>query len=439
MAPGRTYVLPREALDVDNLFHARVSTTCGIVERVLCALKLPGIASEKITISFYPTVRQIHALQFARSFEVSGKYKVSGVAYTIHATEVWGTGISSGSKDGISFYSTFQGSPSELNITTSLGIKRGKHLSRGTFRLTDCPVINAASIIGRSYTGNVRVRRVVIPTFRLRTGVQMMFKYHFDSADKADGETTTTSHLAAEFKALKRIPSSAFAEVKRDLDDFLLLASFASRYRCICPSWSYSDDGSSHVEHFYQNIAMPNGHIPSLNETLIDVQFFPKFIRKAYGFYSRNSQTDLLDNAIFALVNEHASLEDRFTRVFTGLQSLLWFVYRNEGRTKDRVPIKELFKAFSARYDVKFDDLWPLFDKALGPSLYDIRNSIAHGEFLDPRKSIVVSCAQENLNWTVERMLLTILEWPIERSKVTSEFLRGLSKAHDWAAFRSQW
>jgi len=266
-----------------------------------------------------------------------------------------------------------------------------------------------------------------------------MFKYHFDSTEDATGHTTTTSHLAAEFKALIKIPTNTFAEVKRDLDVFLRLASFAARYRCVCPNWSYSDDGSSYVTHYFQNIVMPKGHVPSVNETLIDVTLFPKFIRRAYNFYSRNAETELLDNAIFALANEHSSLEDRFTRVFSGLESLLWFAYRSGGGTKKRVPIKERFKVFTARHKPRLDDLWPLFDDSAGPPLYAVRNAIAHGEFLDPGKSVVVSCAQENLNWTVERMLLTILDWPVEKSHVDQAYLRSWSAAYDWAAFRSQW
>ena len=315
-----------------------------------------------------------------------------------------------------------------------LSRKRGRYLTRGVFRLTDCPVINAATIINRSYTGNVRVRRVVAPTFSLRTGVRLTFKYYFNSTEDASGNTTTTSYLAAEFRAMRRILTNSFAELKRDLDGFLRLASFAARHRCICQSWSYADNGSAYVDHYYKNIVIPKGRVPSLNETLIDLAAFPRFIRKAYASYSRSIGAELLDNAIFALVNERASLEDRFTRAFSGLQSLLWFAYRNGGGIKNKVPIKVLFKEFSARYDVKLDDLWPLFDGTSGPSLYDIRNAIAHGEFLSPGRSIAVSCAQENLNWTVERMLLAILGWPIAQSKVKSEYLRSLSNAYDWMA-----
>jgi hypothetical protein len=56
-------------------------------------------------------------------------------------------------------------------------------------------------------------------------------------------------------------------------------------------------------------MVIPKGRVPSLNETLIDLAAFPKFIRKVYAFYSRSHETELLDNAIFALVNERAALK----------------------------------------------------------------------------------------------------------------------------------
>jgi hypothetical protein len=436
----KTVVLPNEALNAAYLFHADVSTDRGALSHVLCALKLPGNNDERICFDFYPTIQQAQGLQGVRVFGVAGKYKVSDVSCEIRANEVWGSGISNGSKDGIRFLSTFQGSPAELHIVKKMGKGRGKHLVRGVFRLTDCPVVNAASIIRRSYTGNVRVRRVVAPTFALETGVRLMFKYHYDSTENATNDTTiTSSHLTAEFKALGRVSSNSFEEVKQDLDRFLRLASFAARYRCVCTRWSYSDDGSSYVDHYYQNIVIPTGRVSSSNETLIDVATFSRFIRRAYRFYSRSTETDLLDSAIFALVNERASLEDRFTRVFSGLQSLLWFVYRSDGGTDKRVPIKKLFGIFNTRYNPKLEDLWPLFDDSAGASLYTIRNAIAHGEFLNPGKLLAATLAQEHLRWTVERILLTIIGWPIEQSKVKPESLLHWDAAHSWVSVRSQW
>ena len=123
----------------------------------------------------------------------------------------------------------------------------------------------------------------------------------------------------------------------------------------------------------------------------------------------------------------------------SGPTGFLPFVYRNGGATGTRIPIKKLFEVFVSSYDVRLDDLWPLFDNSSGPSLYDIRNAIAHGEFLSPGKFMALNYAQENLNWTVERILLTILGWQVEQSKVRPDFLRSWSLAHNWRAARGQW
>ena len=331
MRKGRTYVLPKEAACASHLFLAKLTSGRGTVDGVLCSLTLPGNHREKITFDFFPTVRQAEALQFTRTFAVSGTYRSSDLAYFVKSSEVWSTGISHGFNDGISYISNFQGSPQEMEITTLLDKRIGRFISRGVFRLSECPVINAASIISRSYTGNVRVKRVVIPSFSLKAGVRLEFKYHFDSSEKESGDTSTSQHLAAEFRTTKRIPLTKFSEIKDDFDQFLRLASLAARYRCICPSWNYCDDRAGIVAHYYQNLTLPKGKAPSFNDTLIDVSLFQRFIRKAYEFCAKSSQTDLLDNAIYALVNERATLEDRYTRLFSGLQSLLWFVYRTSG------------------------------------------------------------------------------------------------------------
>jgi hypothetical protein len=223
------------------------------------------------------------------------------------------------------------------------------------------------------------------------------------------------------------------------LDGFLRLVSLATRIRCVCTSWTYSDDRSSFVSHYYQNKTLPKGRVPSINETLIDVACFQKFIRKAYRKYVGFTERELFDTTIYALVNERSTLEDRFARTFSGLQSVLWFAFRSNGGIGTRIPIKKLFELFTARYTVDLKDLWPLFVGSAGASLYDIRNAIAHGEFISSSMASVLSYAQENLAWTVERMLLAVLDWPVDDSKVSHKYLSGWSVAHNWVAVRAQW
>jgi hypothetical protein len=48
-------------------------------------------------------------------------------------------------------------------------------------------------------------------------------------------------------------------------------------------------------------------------------------------------------------------------------------------------------------------------------------------------------CAGEHLRWTVERMLLVILGWPIVRSNVSDDFLRRTSYMYkEWQAERAK-
>ena len=309
---SKVVVLPRNALNAAHLFHAKVVATRGTINHVLCAIRLPKSPEEGISVDLYPSVRQAQVLQVLPFFDITAKYKTGNTAHSIQGKDILGTPISNGYKDGISYFSTFTGKPSELTIVTTLDKIRGQYISRGTFSLTDCQIFNAASIIESSYTGNVRVRRIVVPTFTLNAGIRLMIKYHFESSERTQGETITQSHLVAEFKTTKRVSTASFPDVEEESNKFLRLTSFAARYRCVCQGWSYSDTGSSHTQHYYQNVTIPKGRVPSVNETLIDVAIYPQFIRKAYSYYIHSGQTGLLDNAIYALTNERATLEDKY-------------------------------------------------------------------------------------------------------------------------------
>jgi hypothetical protein len=205
------FVLPKEAIDSTHLLFATLGTRLGPLRKMLCALTVPDAKTDPIAIQFFPSARQAQILETVQSFSLVGNYRAGGVSYSFNAPHVWITKpISGGCKGEILYFSTFGGSPAELQIGCVIDRGRGKRISRGAFRLTPCPLINAASIIMRSYTGSVRVKRVVIPTITLKSGVQLRFVDHFHSSEDDDGQTTTTSHLAAEFKATRKLPIASF-------------------------------------------------------------------------------------------------------------------------------------------------------------------------------------------------------------------------------------
>ena len=90
----------------------------------------------------------------------------------------------------------------------------------------------------------------------------------------------------------------------------------------------------------------------------------------------------------------------------------------------NRIPLRLVFERFCQVHEMTIQDLWPMFSKdSDGPGLYDIRNYLLHGKSL-PNEGLDAFCvATENLKWTLERMLLTWLAWPLERTDISREVL----------------
>ena len=57
-------------------------------------------------------------------------------------------------------------------------------------------------------------------------------------------------------------------------------------------------------------------------------------------------------------------------------------------------------------------------------SLYQIRNQIVHGRILPHSGYRALMVAQFHLQWVLERCLLGVLTWDIERSCVSDRFLQ---------------
>jgi hypothetical protein len=408
----------------DHLVFARLQTHYGTLNRVLCQVFLPQTNSEQLLLKFYPKPSQTTVLAASPWFSLSARGRQKGRRLTLRAEEVWSSGITRGSQDGIPFVTTFEGRPTWLELTNTYVRRRNSKVKGGVFRITESPVINTAVSILRSYTGAVRVKRVSTPRFALRNGLHLEFRKHFDTTKSSTGDLITTSCLTAEFHARKSMKQSDFAGAVVEFEEFLNLVSFASRYRCVCLRWVMWDAHNSHTVHYKQNVALPTGRIPDANETLIDISDFPKFIRDSYRKYMRISNRELLNNAIFALVSESSTLEDRFLRYFLGLESALSHVHQMQGGTKRGLLIHDLFLSFQQTYQIDLGDLWPLIDHSTGVSLKQVRNRIAHGVPVTSGQFKALAYAAENLRWTLERIVLAILRWPISRSKVSTEFLR---------------
>jgi len=291
--------------------------------------------------------------------------------------------------------------------------------------------------IMRSYTGGVKVRRVCIPRFSLRNGLRLTFTEHFRYREGERGETISFSELVAEFRVARTtLDISALSE---ELDNFLLLTSLATRHRCICLGWTYTNSSGDLVEHYRRDFVIPKEKKISTNDTLIDIAVFPKFIRAAYRRFCRFAEKDQFRSAVYPLVSDaDKTTEMSYFSLFSALESALLFADRTFHlfpRGEQR--LHERWRLFQAKYAVDLSDLWPIVDKTRGITLVQLRNKVAHGEYLNPAQTLALLYAREHLRWTVERVILSLLGWSVSHSKVSSGFLGHMHPYNNWQHARA--
>jgi hypothetical protein len=424
--------------DPNHLVYADLQPPHGNVKRVLCEVFLPQADQGEIVLRFHPTPRQSEILRFCPSFHLTAKGILGGHRFAIRAEQVWTDGLISGVRDGIRYVTSFEGRPAWLELKIGL-VRQDKtaRVVRGAFRLTPAPVIHMPTIVTRSYTGAVHVKRATVPRFTLPCGLRLEFRKHFDTVRGDSGQSVTTSHLVAKFLALRPLARAKFPEAVEEFDNFLTLVSFASRHRTVSLQWEFQDSRGTLTRHFRQDVASPREAAPGPNETLIEIKDTFKFLRSSYGQYLHTPHRELFDNSIFALLNERAVQEDTYLRCFSGVQSVLWYVYRNGGGTDRTMKIRPLFNFFQQKHAADLSDLWPLFDGSQGVPLVGIRNRLAHGEPISIGERTALLYAGLHLRWTLERLILTALRWPISKSMVKPEFLRHLIP-YNWKSVIAQ-
>ncbi len=156
-----------------------------------------------------------------------------------------------------------------------------------------------------------------------------------------------------------------------------------------------------------------------------------KFLKTAFPIYRSALHSALFDGAVYALMARKLVIELRTARLFAGIQGALLFALQ-EPRTQKRPQVRGLYEKFLAKYGDHFSDLWPLLrDIQGGPSLSDLRNAVVHGDMFGEEDFLALSYASENLEWTLERILLLTLGWKIDESYVSVGTLQD-SYAHQW-------
>ena len=87
---------------------------------------------------------------------------------------------------------------------------------------------------------------------------------------------------------------------------------------------------------------------------------------------------------------------------------------------------------FCKTYSVELQDLWSVTDNKNGITLAQVRNRLVHGEHFDNEDNFALTYAKDHLQWTVERMILGVLKFPVTKSQVHPSHLEHWYSYTKW-------
>ncbi|WP_432741492.1 hypothetical protein ABXJ76_14785 [Methylobacter sp. G7] len=402
---------------------------------------------------------QANVVGFNNEIQIS--FEAPEVYFSGSFTKYWGDDISD---------NTIPGEPQDLHLIQYFKADESPEKTRIVFWVSANPVLTPFMSQISSYTGDLEYKRALNVEFTLTDKIKLVFDKHFRSKTAKNGDFIQWSFLVAcaEIDSPAADAETIKKEVLPDIDDFLLIASFAARQRTACLGWAASDQKSQTT--FYRgNYVFP--HVDrdvDRNDTLIDISNIERFMQTCYPIFLQYENKLALRNALNSIVpSQFSVLEVSFLNMFAGLETLIldfrrreshefvlpennWAVLKTylqkcikqstEPKLKkqernsmyckleelNRVSLREAFDLFCNNHSIYLADLWPVFKENGQVGLADIRNRIIHGDpfhhdMMYPYPLII---ANEHLKYVLERVLLRVLQWSLQETKVNPAYLQ---------------
>lgn len=317
-------------------------------------------------------------------------------------------------------------------------------------------------------------------TIEVEPGLLISFKHYYSSRVEESGTIVQEPELVGVSDFTGSPLEFDSDRVVVVVDDLLLLTSFAERQRCALRGWILESPGYRMV--FYRSDRHVPKHDPthSRNDYLIQDLDIKEFLQDTYPRLRDHASRSLVRSALEGLTCEGSTIGEDFLRYFSALETVLLifrrekeleFIFANDewaqvrrelrrvirghellkggesGRKKrrallyenlgslNRISLGTALACFGDDYSV-FGDLWPVTSTDSSWSLTTIRNRIVHGEAFTEREWEDIAIASEHLRWTAERMVLAVLGWPPEKSRVNTFYGQEMARLNDWVAAR---
>ncbi|MDQ6788672.1 MAG: hypothetical protein M3033_17860 [Acidobacteriota bacterium] len=453
--------------EADYTFSVTVRTEKSEVGNVSCNLILPKEIAGEIYLQLFLTKKQYDEIESNWKFSAVGERNERGLTYQkIIADDILLT-----AKQIHADLFVITGEPRNLYLESHWSFFHEARKPIVEFQLTP-------SILLKPFrSAHNKNEYLYQASIKLCDGNTIVFddeEYRYQDEKK---NLITANSLVARCKSLENGNQENVQKVSDLLEDVLLITSFAEGQRCVCLGWKIYDHQMERL-YFRRDKVVP---LPLedfwLNKLIEPEDTFKDFLQTAYKNFCSSKFQPNIRRAINSLFKRRETFESEFMNLYAGLESLvlgfrkfqgLEFVFSTEdewndfeaelkkwikddsllkGDSKLRSSIYENVKALQRQsfgsvfkkmlkfYNIEneLDDLWNITGNREGWSISEIRNKLVHGEtFVEPPKHRYLGIAIENLRWVLNRLLLVVLGWNIEKSDVSKTKLANKTAYEIW-------
>ena len=290
------------------LVNGKFKSESSCYEQIPCKIYLPETIYDKPKIVVRSSSQKARVIsshwKLSLEAEVLGydevvntRIKCPEVYADSASTTSWGMGVEE---------TTIYYSAENLEVMSLL---RNSDVSKSSieFWITSNSYITPLSFVTQSYDGNVEVKVARDISHNVNgTTFDFVNRYKYAKNDSDDRVQSTYLVGRCEYELCTIDAETIVSNYLNELDDFLLLTSFASRHRTACVGWD-KYDSYSHVKFFRGNYSIPPKKKNDTNDALIDIASFDGFIGPAIENFDKYEDKEVVRSAIFSLLSSSES------------------------------------------------------------------------------------------------------------------------------------
>jgi hypothetical protein len=386
----------------DYLVKSTLSVGNNVIEGLPCKVFLPERNYEKPYLLFMPIEDVAEKIVTIEGFSFKAlvdciTIEAAEVYFSGYETKYWGSELSD---------TTLPGEPQDLHIIVQMPSMNVDNRTHIVFWISPNRLLTPKIWLVPLDTGEVFRKDIQDLSFIIENNLEVVFDKRFNYKKEKNGDVTRWSFLVASASIIDISATDAKAiknGVLQKIDDFFLLASFASKKRTACLGWS-AIDRHVHTKFYRGYYSFPKPDDSEEHEDgIIDDRYFKIFMEVSYPLFLSVNNKEAFRRVLHAAVpSKNRTLESSFLNMFAGLESLVldfrkrnsfefilqepsWTSFKDylekciKSSTKpiiekeqrrliypklnelNRVSLKEAFDAFCKHYSVGLTDLWPIF------------------------------------------------------------------------------